>query len=76
MIDVVRAITSATAVQTPIIINGADAQHPARFSPADGLNVRNQLAGILSDLPAARKANDGKAASAVNGRGLNREPAR
>jgi len=52
MIDVVGAVAIAAAVETPAIVDGADAQlAPAR--PAIGLSVTDPLAGILRNLSPA-----------------------
>ena len=50
MVYVMRAVSSATAVQAPAIVDRADAQ-PAPPSPAIGLSVCDLLACILRYFP-------------------------
>ena len=52
MIYVVRAVSSAAAVQAPAIVDRADAQ-PAPSGPAIGLRVWDLLPRILRYLPTA-----------------------
>jgi len=54
MIDVVRPVTAPTAVDTPAIVEGTDSQAPA-VSAFVSFGVRDQLAGILGNLPPAFK---------------------
>jgi hypothetical protein len=51
MIDVMSAISAATAVKAPTIVDGADAQN-APLASASGFRVGDPLAGVLGDLPA------------------------
>ena len=50
MIDVMRAIAAATAIQTPAFIDCADAQL-CGVSPAVGFSIGDSLAGVLRDFP-------------------------
>ena len=52
MVDVVRAIATATAIQAPALIDRTDTQ-PAPVGPAIGLGLRNPLAGVLRYFPPA-----------------------
>ena len=72
MVDVMRAVAAATAVDTPDAVNIADAQLGA-MGAALGFAIRNSLTRVFGDLLPVRKGNRGKATSAVDGRFLNRE---
>jgi len=66
MVDVVSAITAATAVYAEPSVDVADAQNS---SPARALlrfQIVDSLTGVFSDLPAALERNGGKAAFAVD----------
>ena len=52
MIDVVRAVAAATAIQTPAFIDRTDTQ-PAPVGPTIGFGLRNPLAGVLGYFPPA-----------------------
>lgn len=64
VIDVVRAVAAATSVQTPAIIDLADAQHLSMRSSAC-FGVGDLLAGVFGDLVAAFEGDGGEAAFAV-----------
>lgn len=67
MVDVVRTIATATAIQTPAIINCTDAQFsPA--SPAIGFGLCYSLAGVLRYFSSAFEVSNCKASFAFNGR--------
>lgn len=65
MINVMRAVASAAAVQAPAIINCADTQFPARGSPVC-FRVRDLLTGVLRYLPAAMKRSERETAFTFN----------
>lgn len=67
MIDVVCAVAAATAVQTPMVINGADAQLAPASAPTR-FGIRDSLARVLRDLFARRKFHSRKTALPVNQR--------
>lgn len=75
VVDVVRAVAAATAIQAPLAINVADAQLGAT-STATSFNIRNTFAGVFGNLAAALKANRSEATFAVDGRLANRETGR
>ena len=66
MVDVVSAITAATAVYTEPSVEVADAQDAALACALLRLQIGDSLAGVFSDLPAALEQNGGKAALAVD----------
>ena len=69
VIDVVRAVPAAAAVQTPVIIDFADAQHLSmRSTPRFG--IRNLLAGVLGNLVPFLERDGREAAFPVNLRRL------
>ena len=66
MVDVVSAITAATAVYTDPSVDVADAQDAALARALLRFQIGDSLAGVFSDLPAALERNDGKAAFAID----------
>lgn len=50
MIDVVRAVSKAAAVETPTPIDVTDPQNASFPGALSGLKVRNSFAGVLCDL--------------------------
>lgn len=71
MIDVMRAVTIAAAVQTPAIINRADAQLGAA-GPAIGFGISDSLAGVLRYFSSAFELRNREAALANDGGFLDR----
>ncbi len=65
VIDVMRAVAAATAVDTPNAINVADAQLGA-MGAALSFAIRNALASVFGDLTTVREINCRKAAFAVD----------
>ena len=65
MVDVMRTVTAATAVDAPGSVNIADAQLGS-VGAALSFAIRDSLARIFGDLAPVRKMNSCKAASAVN----------
>ncbi len=65
VIDVVRAVAAAAAVQTPATIDVADAQFGS-MRAALSFEIRNAFAGILGNLAPAAKTNRREATFAVN----------
>lgn len=72
MVDVVGAVAIATAVETPAIVDGADAQL-ATAGPAIRLGISDLLTGVLRYLPPAFEVGDRKAALAHNRGFLDRQ---
>src|SRR5437764_12056021 len=66
MVDVVGAITAATAVYTDPSVDVADAQDAALARALLRFQIVDSLAGVFSDLPAALEQNGGKAAFAID----------
>src|SRR5215472_6830638 len=62
VIDVVGAVSAATAVQTPAVIEPTDAQHLAVRAPLR-LGVGDQFSGVFRDLAAALEIRGGKTAT-------------
>ncbi len=53
VIDVMRAVSPAAAVNAPLVIDGANAQHAATARPACRFRIIYQLARIFGDFSAA-----------------------
>jgi len=68
VIDVMRAVAAAAAVQAPTTVNVADAKYPTIPATPGRFKVRDALARVLGDLSAARKTFSGKTAFAVDSR--------
>ena len=66
VIDVMRAVPSAAAVDAPNAVNVADAQFSS-MGAALSFKIRNALASVFSYLASVRKINGCETASAVNG---------
>src|SRR2546423_3563085 len=66
MVDVVSAITAATAVYAEPSIDVADAQDAALARALLRFQIGDSLAGVFSDLSAALERNGGKATFAVD----------
>ena len=66
MVDVVSAITAATAVYTESSVEVADAQDAALARALLRFQIGDSLTGVFSDLSAALERNDGKATFAVD----------
>ena len=66
VIDVMRAVAAAAAVQTPTAIDVADAQDRPVTRPLSCFEIRNSLACVLSDLAAAPKGDRRETAFAVD----------
>ena len=66
VIDVMRAVATAAAIDAPGAVNVADAQLGA-MSASLCFAIRNALASVLGDLAALRKEDRGKAALAIDG---------
>ena len=75
VIDVVSAVSTATAIKTPATIYPADAQNAAPSS-AFRFGIRNLLAGIGSDLSPTLEGYGCETAFAVNRRFFDRETGR
>ena len=73
VIDVMRAVASACAVQTATAIDVADAQDSAVATALRSFEIRDAFARVLRDLFSARKKDGGKATSAVDARRFDRE---
>src|SRR5712691_1122056 len=65
VVDVMRAVPAAAAVQTPTAVNVTDAQL-CSMRTALSLEIGNAFAGVLSDLAAASKTNRRETASTVD----------
>ena len=65
VIDVVRAVATAAAVDAPNAVHVANTQLGA-VRPALGFAIRNALAGVFGDLAPVREIDSGKAAFAVD----------
>jgi len=65
VIDVMRAVAAAAAVETPAAIHFTNPEHAAMRS-ASRFCVGDLLAGVLRDLVPLLEGNGGKAAFAVN----------
>lgn len=68
VIDVMRAVSVAPAVQAPAAIDVTDAQDSAIAAALRGFEIRDTLARVLCDLFSARKKFGSKAAPAVDAR--------
>ena len=66
MIDVVSAVTTSAAVETPTTVDGADSQLPPA-GPTICFSVGNLLAGILRNLASAHEVKTRKAAFPLDG---------
>jgi len=71
VIDVMRAVAAAAAVQTPAAIDVADAQNAPIAGSSSRFEIWYPLAGVLSDLFAATEMNSRETAFAVNWRFTN-----
>jgi hypothetical protein len=69
VIDVVSAVPTAAAVQTPASINLTDSEHPS-MRTASRFGVRDLFAGILGDLVSLFERDSREAAFTVNRRRL------
>ena len=69
VIDVMRAVSAATSIQTPAIVDFTDAQHLSMRATA-GFGVGDLLAGVLRNLVAFFESDGGEAALAVYRRRL------
>ncbi len=65
MIDVMRTVAPAAAIDTPDTVDITDAQL-CPMGAALSFAIRNALASVFGDLASPRKMNGGKAASAVD----------
>ena len=65
MIDVMRAVAAATAVQAPATVDVADAQLGAPAATAR-FEIGDSFAGVFGDLSAALERNCSEAALAVD----------
>ncbi len=70
VIDVMRTVAAAAAVQTPATIDVADAQLGS-MRAALSFEIGNAFAGVFSDLAAAAKTNRREATFAVDWRCAN-----
>lgn len=68
MIDVMRAVAAAGAVQAPATVDVTDAQDAPVTAAPRGFEIRDALAGVFGNLLAALERNGGETATAVNGR--------
>ena len=75
MVDIVRAVAAATAVDTPSSVYVADAQLGAASAPSC-FPVRDSFARVLSDFSPARERNRRKAALAIDRRFAYRQAVR
>ena len=66
MIDVVRAIAAAAAVDTPVSIDVADAQNAPISRSSGRFQIGNAFAGVFRDLSTTFERNCGETAFAVN----------
>ena len=64
MVDIVRAVSAAAAIETPAIVNFADTQHFAMRS-ATRFGVRDLFSRILRNLVSFFKRQGGEAAFTV-----------
>ena len=65
MVDVVRAVAAATAVQTPLVVHAADAQN-ATLCAATSFLVSDSLAGVFRDLSPTLEPNCSETPHTVN----------
>ena len=72
VIDVMRAVATTAAVQTPAAIDIADAQNAPIAGSSSRFEIWYSLAGVLSDLFPATEVNSCETAFAVNWRFLDR----
>jgi hypothetical protein len=75
VVDVVRAVAAARAVDAPPVVEPADAQDSTAPSPF-GFGVGDSLAGVLGDLLPPREARGRKAAATVDRGSRDVEPGR
>ena len=68
VIDVMRAVATAGAVQTPTATYVADAQDSAVATALRSFEIRDAFARVLRDLFSARKKHGSKTAPAINAR--------
>src|SRR5919202_848239 len=68
VVDVVRAVAAARAVEVAFVADGADAVLAPLTDAARHLAARDQLARVLGDLPPLREEPRGETALAVNRR--------
>ena len=73
VIDVMRAVATTCAIQTPTAGDVADAQDSAVATTLSSFEIRNAFAGVLCDLFSAREKHGSKATSAVDARRFDRE---
>ena len=66
VIDVMRAVAAAAAVQTPMAVDVADAQDGPSARPLSRFEIGDSLACVLSDLAAAPKRDRRETALAVD----------
>ena len=66
MVDVVRTVAAAAAVDAPDAVEITDAQLGS-MGAALGFAIRNSLTGVFGNLAPVREINRRKAASAVDG---------
>ena len=66
VIDVMRAVATACAVQTVTASDVADAQDSAVATALRSFEIRDAFARVLRDLFSARKKHGGKTTSAIN----------
>src|SRR5262245_11751832 len=66
MIDELRAVAAATAVNRPVRVNAADVKAPFIFDAARHLVAGNFFAGVLGDLAPLFESDRGETAFAFN----------
>ena len=65
VIDVMRAVPAAAAVETPAVVHFTNPQHAPMRTPAS-FRVGDLLAGVFGDLVSLLKGDGGKTPIAVN----------
>jgi len=76
VVDVVRAVAPATAVQTEATVDIANAKKAPLARALPGFEICDSFAGIFPDLSSAFEINRSKAAFAVNSRFPDRQTVR
>jgi hypothetical protein len=76
VVDVMRAVATAGAVQTATAIDVADAEDSAVATALRSFEIRDAFARVLRDFLSARKKRGSKATSAINRRRFDRETGR
>ncbi len=66
MIDVMRTVAAAAAIDAPVSVNVADAQYTSISRSSDRFQIGNEFAGVFGDLSGTGKVNGSETAFTVN----------